>query len=279
MKRSPTPRPGLMWLATMLLSAGIAPTAAFADDVITHRIAGTGIALAAMRLLSEDFSATEPNVRWVVLPSLGTPGGIRALIEGEIDMALAARRLTAEELARGVQEAACFQTALVFASSHPRPSGIAKVDLPDLFGTVDRTWPDGVPIKVILRARAGSENSYLSQVVPALGPVLEAAYKRPGMPVGVTDQHNAELAIRTVGSLAIITLLQVRSERLNLRILPLDGNVATPETLENNTYPLPIPICLLTMQNHPRAVSTFVAYIRSSAAQTRLRSLGAIPAK
>ena len=116
----------------------------------------------------------------------------------------------------------------------PRPSGIAKIDLPDLFGGLDREWPDGVPIKVILRGRAGTENGYLSKFVPALGPVLEAAYKRPGMPVGITDQHNADLATRTVGSLAIITLLQIRSERLNLRVLPLDGNVATPETLEND---------------------------------------------
>ena len=130
-----------------------------------------------------------------------------------------------------------------------------------------------------MRARSGSENNYLSTAIPALGPALEAAYKRPGMPVGVTDQENAKLATNTAGSLAVTTLLQVRAERLDLRVLPLDGNAPTVETLENNSYPLPIPICFLTMANRSPSVGRFVAYLGSAAAQGRLRSIGAIPAK
>jgi phosphate transport system substrate-binding protein len=76
-----------------------------------------------------------------------------------------------------------------------------------------------------------------------------------------------------------MTLLQIRSELLNLRILPLDGILPTPEALENKTYPLPFPICLLTMLNHPPSVSVFVAYLRSQPARTRMRSLGAIAAE
>jgi phosphate transport system substrate-binding protein len=244
---------------------------------LIYRVGGTGMALKAMRVLSDDFSAIVPTTRLEILRSLGTSGGIRALAEGAIDIALSARERTPQESAKGVQKAACFRTAMVFASSDPSPSGIALADLPDLYRSVDRKWPDGMPIKVILRSRSGSENEYIVDANPAMAGAIEEALKRSGTPAGSTDQLNAELAMQTAGSLALMTLLQVRAEHLNLQMLPIDGNAPTLEALDDNTYPLPINICLLTMRTRPPAVSLFLGYFWSAAARDRLRTLGAIP--
>jgi phosphate transport system substrate-binding protein len=243
----------------------------------TIRIGGTGIGLAAMRRVGESLIAKDPSVRVDVLPSLGTPGGIRALIEREIDIAISARPLRSEERVKGVGEAACLTTALVFASSHPSPSDITRAELPNLYSEPAPTWPDGMPLKVILRSRAGSENPYLMDAVPGMAAAFDKAYRRPGMPIGVTDQENAELAARTVGSFAIMTLLQIRAERLDVRPLRLDGVAPTSETVANKTYPFPLRVCALLPANPSPAATRFIEHLKSSSGQALLRSFDAVP--
>lgn len=208
-----------------------------ASTATTLRIGGTGIGLAAMQAVGDNLSAVEPDFRAEVLPSLETAGGLLALRDGAIDLALSGRRLRPEERAGGLTEAACANTALVFASSRSTPGDITRSDLPRLYSEVRPTWPDGTPMKVILRSRAGSEVPFLTATVPGIGEAFEKAYRRPGTPVGATDQENVELAQKIPGSLAVTTLLQVRAERLNLRVLALDGVVPTAGTIANKTYP------------------------------------------
>lgn len=140
----------------LLLSASlVAPSAGVAETV---RVGGTGMALAAMRHLGDSLRAVEPDVVVEVLPSLGTPGALRALDEGAIHVAVTGRRLKAEERTRGFVETLCLRTPLLFASSHPAPGGIRATDLPRLYSDPGPVWPDGRPLKVLMRSRAGSEN-------------------------------------------------------------------------------------------------------------------------
>src|SRR4051794_37561477 len=84
------------------------------------------MALAAMEQIGESLAAADRSMRIEVLPSLGTPGGLKALAERAIDVAVIGRSLKAEEKAAGAVEATCMSTPLVFASSHPAPAGIAR---------------------------------------------------------------------------------------------------------------------------------------------------------
>jgi phosphate transport system substrate-binding protein len=65
---------------------------ALADGAVV-RVGGTGIALAALQQVGASLTAAEPGIRVDVLPSMGTPGGIKALVEGAIDVAVVARAL------------------------------------------------------------------------------------------------------------------------------------------------------------------------------------------
>ena len=132
-------------------------------------------------------------------------------------------------------------TALVFASSHKAAQGITRAQLPDLYADASPKWPDGLPLKIILRSRAGSENPYLVAAIPAMGPALDAAYKRPGMPVASTDQDNAKLATQITGSFAVMTLLQLKAEQLDLQALDLDGVAASAATIANGDLSVPDP--------------------------------------
>src|SRR4051812_24967602 len=154
--------------AAMLIVCAASP--AFGETSV--RIGGTGIALTALHKLGASPTAAEHGTRVQILPSLGTPGGIKALIAGAIDIAVAARPLKPEERAYGIEEAACLTTALVFVSSHEKASGITQAQLPGFYADTSPNWPDGTPLKVILRSRAGSENPYLVAAIPAMGPAF-----------------------------------------------------------------------------------------------------------
>jgi phosphate transport system substrate-binding protein len=239
------------------------------------RVGGSGMGLAAMRALGERAPALELEV----MPSLGTHGGLRALAAGAIDLALAARELKADEAVAGFREAACFATPLVFATSHPHPGAITRAALPRLYAEPSPTWPDGSRLRVILRSRDGSEVPFLVARIPELAAAFEAAYRRPGIPIGATDQENAELAEQTAGSLATITLLQLRSEWLNLLPIALDGVVPSRATLASGEYPLAMRLCLVLPAQPTAAASRFAAFVGSEAGVALMRSFGAEPSE
>jgi phosphate transport system substrate-binding protein len=253
----------------------IASIDAQAEEIV--QVGGTGAGLALMRELGAPVMAAHPDIKVVILPSMGTPGGIKALREKAIEIAVAARPLSPEERAGGIIEAACATTALVFASSRSQPGGITRAQLPAIYADPNPSWPDGMPLRVILRSRAGSENPFLIKTVPEMEAALAAAYQRPGMPVGSTDQENAEIAQRTAGSFAVTTLLQILSERLALHPLTLDGVAPSPASIAKGTYPMPFRLCMLTAAQPSSGTARYIAYIRSAAGQAKIRAFGAEP--
>ncbi|MEZ5787321.1 MAG: substrate-binding domain-containing protein [Xanthobacteraceae bacterium] len=274
MRFGPSPSPRFAFAAGLVLC--MPASTACADDGLV-RIGGTGMALAAMQQLGESLTAADRQIRVEVLPSLGTPGGLRALREGAIDVAVAGRPLKPDERAKGFVEAGCMTTALTFASSHPNPAGLRKADLPAIYADESPLWPDGQPLKLLLRSRAGSENAYLSAAIPGMAAAIEKAYTHSGVPVATTDQENADLAQRTAGSLAIMTLLQLRSERLDLRPVSLDGVTASAATLVDKSYPMTARICAVLPAAPKPAAVKFAAHMKSADGSAMIESMGATP--
>jgi phosphate transport system substrate-binding protein len=132
----------------------------------TIRIGGTGSALAAMRILGAELQKRDSGIHVEVLASLGTLGGIEALAEGAIDIGLAARGLKPEELAKGVREAACMTTALIFAANHQdqgygiRTAGPFPGPKTDLGGRhAAEAHPQGtIRLRVSLSHQSGARN-------------------------------------------------------------------------------------------------------------------------
>jgi phosphate transport system substrate-binding protein len=106
---------------------------------------------------------------------------------------------------------------------------------------------------------------------------IEKAYTHSGVPVATTDQENADLALRTAGSFTVMTLVQMRAERLDLRALPLDGVVATAETLANGAYPFSVRICVVLPSQATPVAAKFAAHLQSASGHALIRSFGATP--
>ena len=258
------------------LCLGAAVLTAVGVQAETLRIGGSGVALAALRQVGKNMTAKDPNLRVEVLPSLSTPGGIRAMIAGEIDVLIASRVLAAEERAKVDGESVCLITALVLATPHMVARGITTAELPGYYADAKPMWPDGTPLKIILRLSTSSESAAIAKVVLGFKAAYEAAQQRKGIPVAATDQDNADLALRTADSLSFMTLLQIESERLALKPLMLDGIAPSVETIANKTYPLDFRVCLVLMASPPPAATRLLAYVKSPEGQSLLRSFGAI---
>lgn len=273
--RLPITLTAILLLAAAMPSHAAEARRAEAVQTMPVRVGGTGMGLALMRAVGDQIERTAPEIHVQILPSLGTAGGINALAAKAIDVAIATRPASLDETSGGIETAACLNTALIFATSRSESFDIKTIDLPALYREANPKFPDGRPLKVILRSRTGSEVPYLIKRFPALEEAFVAAYRRTGIPVGATDQENAVLAQRTADSFAITTLLQVRAEKLNLTPLSLDGVMPAPQTIADGSYPMPLKVCLLVARDATPAVRRTATYIATPAGRRLVRAFGA----
>ena len=249
-------------------------TDAGATEVL--RIGGTGAALGTMQELGHAFAAQTPGFTIEVLPSLGSSGGVRALLEGAIDLAVTARPLNETEAAHPVQAAAFARTPFVLVSSHARPDALRSDALAGIFADPDATWSDGTPVRLILRPESETDSRMLAAHFVGMAEALATARLRPELPVAATDQDNLRLAGSMAGSLTAATLTQVitENEEDRLLVVPLDGRVPRLADLESGAYPLSKTLYLVSRDDSEPIVEAFVAFVRSPAGTDVLQATG-----
>jgi phosphate transport system substrate-binding protein len=256
-------------IAAMLLSAGEVATAN------TLRMGGIG---AATMLLPDLFEAFEGSgtVKLKVIPSLGSSGGLRALTDGVLDVAVSGRLLTEQERAAGLRTVLSIRTPFVLVTSHPQPNGLRSSEIADIFKSPRPTWGDGSSIRLILRPRSDSDTAALGGMFPGMAAAIETARLRPDIPIAATDQDNADLAERVRSSLSTSTLTQIIAERRALRVVAIDGIEPSLEALENGSYPYAKTLDFIISPRTSPHAETFIAFLRSSTGQAAMRSKGSV---
>lgn len=238
---------------------------------------GTGMSLTLMSEAGKTLNSENPEISLKVLPSMGSGGGIKALLDGVLDVSLSARPLKEKE-AESLQEVFCFVTALVLATNPSHVSNINLSELAKLYSDPSPTWPNGTPLKVVLRPSSGSEIPYLTKKVPGFEAAIATARKRPGVPVGITDHMNLDIAEQMDGVLAITTLLQIRSEKKELSPVSLDGIEASVETLRSGRYPFPIKVCVIAKKGKLSVdIEILLGHLKHPTTASLLESYGAVP--
>lgn len=243
------------------------------------RMGGTGAASELMRHLGQAFAAEHGDATVQIVPGMGSSGGIRAVGQGAIDIAVSARSLKKKEAAGGLTERHFSDTPFVLATSHKSPNGLRAAELPTLFSTPKPTWADGAPLRVILRPRSESDTALLGKLFPGLGAAMEAARQRHDIPVAATDQDNAEIAQSIPGSLIGIAYTQLLLEERNLRPVKLDGVAPTIENVENGSYRYRKAFFLVYREQGSPQVSDFLAFLKSSEGAKAARQAGVIPVR
>jgi len=248
------------------------PVAAAAEDVV--RIGGTGGALRAVETVAASYRAQAADTRIVILPSLGSAGGIRAVADGKIDIALSGRPLTAEESAKGLVEYPLGTTVWGFATSAKALRDFSSGEIADVYSGKIRSWPDGTPMRLVLRPKSEFLSIIVGEAFPGAGQAMDLMRRRPEVPVAGTDQENAALALGNPGSFVAMTLAQALSEQLALRFVAVDGRRPDIESLRSSAYPLRVAFYLIVGPARAPPTAAFVAYLATPEGQASLASVG-----
>lgn len=255
-------RPGFMraiGIALLLGICGAAGAEGFA-------IGGTGAALGTMRLLADEFSLRNPDISVTTMPSLGSRGGVNAVVAGAIGLAVTARTLNEGERKLGAIEIEYARTPFVFATS--AASGVTAItrrELADIYSGKMTAWADGSQVRVVLRPIADANTEMMKNMSEDLRLGLLAAYARPGVRVSVSDQDAANSLEKIAGAIGPSTLGLILSEGRALRSLKLDGVEPTPANSASGAYPYQVRLYMVTGVKRAAAVERFIAFVQSPA--------------
>lgn len=272
-----TTRRACLAMTTAVLAVALAmPVTASAGGL---NVGGTGASLGGMRHLAEAFTARHPDTPVEVVEGLGSTGGVKAMLAGVLDIALAGRDLReAEREAEreaGASARPYAQTPFLLATD--LDNDVDGVTLDDLAGILRgdvTTWPDGSPIRLVLRPKADSDSALLASLSPEMPAALEAAHGRPGLTVATTDQDAAEAIATLPGSLGTSTLALIRAEDRPLKMLALDGVAPTPANLERGAYPLYKTFSVVTRAEVADDAQAFIDFVWSDEGRAILARTG-----
>ena len=266
----------LLLLALLIFSAfGSAQQGTPTADRI--RIGGSGGALATLQILADAFNKTRAPVSIVIVPSLGSGGGIQAVLAGAIDLAVISRPLKEPERGQGAVASDYARKPFVFATAvttRASASGITLRELPGIYAGDTTTWPDGRVLRLVLRPAEDSDTALTKSLSPAMHRAVEAAQARAGLLIERTDQANAHSLQTIPGALGTSTLAQIISEKLALQPLALDGVIPSLQTLDDGSYRYFKTFSFVSTPKASPLVQQFMAFVQSPAGRQILAKNG-----
>jgi phosphate transport system substrate-binding protein len=250
--------------------------AASASSNQTLLISGTGSSISAMQLMAKGFQKKRPDITVQVLPSIGTAGGIKAVNEGKIDIGLANRPIKQEERSAKTIEAPYARTAFIFGVQYSNPTkGFTLAQIEEIYAGKRKTWPDGTPIRLVIRPLSDAFSAYLAGISPGLKSASEKSHSIPGLFIGGTDQETAVQIEKTKGSLGITSSSVVAAEKRKIKALSVDGVTPTPSNVSAGRYPYAMTLSLVYKKDkYKGAVKDFIEFVFSRDGQKILYDNG-----
>lgn len=238
-------------------------------------IGGTGAALGTMHKLAEEFRKAHPDVHVKILPSLGSGGGIKALIAEQLTVSVSSRQITDAEKAKGIQAKEIARTPFVFATSLKAPvSNVTLDELAGLYSGKTSSWSDGTQVRPVLRPMTDVDTQVVKDMSPALAHAVTEAHQRPGKNIAVTDTDSADELERIPGAIGTSTLSLIKSEGRRLKALSVAGVEPTIQNAISGKYAYLKSIYLVTPASPSPVVQSFIKFIDSATGRTILSQTG-----
>lgn len=266
------------YLALLFLTLGVfaclTAQPVLADEKLM--LGGSGNALGSMKLLGSAFEKTHPGITVVMLPSLGSSGGIKAVSKGAIDIGLSGRTLTDDEKKLELDIAEYAKSPLVFAVKSDNPlSSLSKNDYIRMLKGDPAIGSSGLRVRPILRPVHDAEVLLLGRVFPDVAEAIrQAISSRKDVTIAFTAQETADLIEKIPGAIGFTTLNLMRSEKRQMKVLPFDGVAPSAAAIANGSYPLLMDFYLVTKRNPPKRVREFIEFVRSEPGKRLLEQSG-----
>jgi phosphate transport system substrate-binding protein len=230
----------------------------------TVRINGSGSSLSMLKPMIEAYLKTNRDVRIEIEKPLGSSGAIRALLAGALDVVASSRALKPEEVAQEAQPREYGRTPLVVVTEKSvQKLNITTRELEEIYTGVNSKWQNGETIRLVIRPREDMDTEILRGLSPGMNNAVTTSLSRHGMIVAVTDLDAYTTISKTPGALGASGLTNLKTEKLPLNILTLNGVAPTPKNLANGSYPLSKGIYFVTSSRTSRDAQKFINFIFS----------------
>jgi phosphate transport system substrate-binding protein len=267
-----------MGFLLVLIMVLLSYSSAYSDDVI--RIGGTGVALGTMRQLALEFEKKNPDIHIRFKRSIGSSGAITSVSKNGLDIGLLSRQLKPEELELSLNVIEYAKSPFVFISGARVPiRNINESELVELYQRKILTWPNGEPVRIVLRPIADSDNIVARRISPAMAAALDNLLYKEGMLVALTNQDAVDIVSKTPGTLGFSSLTQITTEVNAARVLKFNNVSPSLSALANGTYPLSHTLSFVTRKPASASVSKFIAFVFSPKGASILKKTGNLPSK
>lgn len=257
------------WSLTVVSPARTAETTALV-------VAGSDDSQEMLRTLAARFMRDNPDHTVQVPDAARVADGIKAVLAGQAELALAARPLRDEEKAQGLTEIVFAKAPVVFAVN-PSVAGLDSLtaqQLLDVFSGKITDWsalggPAG-PIRPVCREAPEPSRLVVNQAIPGFAdlgcPQLSAAAAAPEAVARVAGTPGA------IGYFALPAMAATK-----LRSLSLAGVHPSPESISRGTYPLFIPYAMVYKPPLSPTALLFLKGLSLPDGRTALANYGCLP--
>jgi len=269
----------LLALFILLVITVLAHTAARKNAKTRIIVSGTGDSQDLMRALADDFMKKHNGEYVVEVPdAIGSTGGVKALVKGEIDIARIARPLKEQELQLGLNYEIFANTAVVFVVN-PNVTGIDNITTEQILAIYSgkiTDWKDvgAEPGKIypLTREPGDSALRVFSEIFPEFTdiaePVAKVMYLTPEMIAALLKHKN------TIGFVPYSSAVGT-----NLKVLKVNGVEPSAEKITAGEYKYLIPLGIAYKEKPEGLVKKFIDFLYSEDAGKTIQQRGAVPAE
>lgn len=200
--------------------------------------------------------------------SVGSGGGLRALRDGAVDLAMVSRPLRASEL-RGVRAVRYAITEVILAANPGvSPQSISPRELVEVLRGERLRWSDGAPLRFIAREAGDSSHLALAAAVQGFAAAEDTALRGRRFMMVTSDDALRDALVETPGALGVTDLGGAQMHRRPLLRVPLAGPDGAPSPAITKDLTL-----VFALAPRPE-VADFVAFVRSSEGREVVRASG-----
>lgn len=239
-------------------------------------IAGSGSCIPLTRMLAGT-AIQRLDVAPEVHASIGSSGGLRALQDGAIDLAVVSRQLRPAEEAAGFVYTPFARIPVVVAAGLDVPErGLTLDELEALFEGRRTEWSDGSTVVVLLREAGDSSHRVVENVIPDFARVAELARASGEMRV---LYHDSEMQVALANTPGAVGLHGngVDASLAGFRALAVEGVSPTMASVESGEYPFIKELAFVTLGQPSGDAKAFIDFTLSTEGRAILRIRGGVP--
>lgn len=251
-------------------------TAAIADLVI----GGDDANAALIQLFADHFEKNMHHGHVKIISTLGSKGGITALNDRKVQIAMVTRLLSKAEEAFNYISVPYAKSCLVFVVN-PKVTlaedNLTPDSLEQIYAGTKTMWSDKKTIQVIFQPRDDSGSELLMIYFPKLKPLFEKAWTTGMWRMDTGGKKNLALIEKIDNSFGWINQTELTASKSPARPIKFNGIMPRASAAESAIYPLVEVSTLVYKEPASQDVKDFIALVKSEIGSQILRQNEAVP--